>query len=437
MSLDSLKINKQLKLALNSLGIHSPTEVQEKTINRIIGGHDIVATGPEGCGKTTAAIMGVIARLIYAQGDAPRALYLVPTQEKVEEIEELFAQLGVNTDLRVETIKKNSNFDYLRDLLAEGVDVVIGTPERTQPFYYKTGINVTQLKMLVIDGADHICRVGTHTSTKQLAENIPAKCQHLVFSQVIHPKVENMMEDFLNFPTYIEVKEQKELDIEIINPILYEVQNFKTKLNLINILVGDAVSYPKTVVFAHSKLNAAKIYKSLEKRNPDQIVLLNPSFFDQKGVTSVEEFQDREDYRVLLIATEDLEQTLNLGNIPHIIHFDLIDNKDQIINRIVRFENSLDDAQALFFATENEIATIRRIEQCLDIVIPVEDLPIGTIIEGDVDRAEVVDGPILSDDPSVGAFHKKKEKNSKTYNYGIKDKVEKFGKYKKKKGKKK
>ncbi len=436
MSLDSLKINKQLKLAMNSLGIHSPTKIQEKTINRIIGGHDVVATGPEGCGKTTAAIMGVIARLVYAQGDAPRALYLVPTQEKVEEIEELFAQLGVNTDLRVETIKKNSNFDYLRDLLAEGVDIVIGTPERTQPFYYKTGINVTQLKMLVIDGADHICRIGTHTSTKQLAENIPVKSQHLVFSQVIHPKVENMMEDFLNFPNYIEVKEQKDLDIETIDLKLYEVQNFKTKLNLINILLGDAVSYPKSVVFSSSKLNAAKIYKSLEKRNPDQIVLLNPSFFDQKGVTSVEEFQGNDNLRTLVISTEDLEQTLNLGNIPHIIHFDLGDDKDQIINRIVRFENSLEDAQAIFFATENEIAIIRRIEQSLDMVIPVEDLPIGTVVEGDVERVEVIEGPILSDDPNVGAFHKKKEKNSKTYNYGIKDKVEKFGKYRKKGNKK-
>jgi ATP-dependent RNA helicase RhlE len=437
VSLDSLKINKQLKLALNAIGAHYPTEIQENTINRIIGGHDVVAIGPEGTGKSTALVMGVIARLIYAKGDAPRALVLVPTQEKVEEMVLLFEQLGVNTDLRVEIIRKGSNFDFQRDLLAEGVDVVIGTPERLQPFYYKTGINVTQLKMFVIDGADQITRLGTHTQTKQLGENMPAKCQHIVFTEVIHPKVENMIEDFLNFPTFIEVKAQKEADLDLIDSVLYEVRNFKTKLNLLNVLIGDAPTYQKVVVFVNNKLNASKVYKSLDKRNDGQIVLLNAPFFDQRGVSSVEDFMEVEFYRVLVVSTEDLEQTLDLSGLSYIIHFDLKDDKDSIINRVVRQENTPEDAKALFFATQNEVSTLRKIEQAADIVMPIEDLPIGTIIEGDVERIEVEEVSKISDDPNKGAFHKKKEKNSKDYNYGIRDKVEKFGKYKKKKGKRK
>lgn len=437
MSLDSLKINKQLKLALNAIGVHHPTEIQENTINRIVGGHDVVAIGPEGTGKTTAVVMGVIARLIYAKDVAPRALILVPTQEKVEEIQELFGQLGVNTDLRVEIIRKGSNFDFQRDLLAEGVDVVIGTPERVQPFYYKTGINVTQLQMFVVDGADHITRLGTHTATKQLGENMPAKCQHLVFTEVIHPKVENMIEDFMNFPSYIEVKAQKEVDLNIIDPILYEVRNFKTKLNLLNVLVGDAPTYPKMIVFVNNKLNGSKIYKSLDKRNDGQIVLLNAPFFDQRSVSSVEDFMEVEYYRVLIVATEDLEQTLDLSGVPFIVHFDLKDDKDSIINRVVKQENTPEDAKALFFATQNEVSTLRKIEQAADIVMPIEDLPLGTIVEGDAERIEIEEESKISDDPNKGAFHKKKEKNSKDYNYGIRDKVEKFGKYKKKKGKRK
>jgi ATP-dependent RNA helicase RhlE len=437
VSLDSLKINKQLKLALNAIGAHHPTEIQENTINRIIGGHDVVAIGPEATGKTTAVVMGVIARLIYAKDDAPRALILVPTQEKVEEMVLLFEQLGVNTDLRVEFIRKGSNFDFQRDLLAEGVDVVIGTPERMQPFYYKTGINVTQLKMFVIDGADQITRLGTHTQTKQLGENMPAKCQHIVFTEVIHPKVENMIEDFLNFPTFIEVKAQKESDLDIIEPVLYAVRNFKTKLNLLNVLVDDAPSYPKMVVFVNNKLNASKVYKSLDKRNDGQVVFLNAPFFDQRGVTSMEDFMEVEFYRVVIVATEDLEQTLDLSGIPTIVHFDLKDDKDSIVNRIVKQENTPEGAQALFFATENEISTLRKIEQTVDIVMSTEDLPAGTIVEGDMERVEVEVVSKISDDPNKGAFHKKKEKNSKDYNYGIRDKVEKFGKYKKKKGKRK
>lgn len=437
MSLDSLKINKQLKLALNSKGIHHPTAVQAQTINRIVGGHDVVATAPEATGKTTAVVMGVISKLIYAKGDAPRALILVPTQDKVEDLVVLFEELGVNTDLRVETIRKGSNFDFMRDILAEGVDVVIATPERLQPFYYKTGINITQIEIFVIDGADHITRLGTHTATKQLGENVPEKAQHVVFTEVIHPKVEHMIEDFLRFPAFIEVKVDKQVDLEIIDSLVYEVRNFKTKLNLINVLANDAVTYHKMLVFVNNKLNASKVYKSLEKRNSGQVVLLNAPFFDQRSVSNLEDFKEEEYYRICVVSTEDLEQTLDLGGVSHLIHFDLKDDKDTIINRIVKQENTLKDALALFFATENEVSTLRKIEQTVGISITIEELPIGTIIEGDAERVELEEESVLSDDPNKGAFHKKKEKNSKDYNYGIKDKVEKFGRYKKKKGKRK
>lgn len=437
MSLDSLKINKQLKLALNAKGIHHPTAVQAQIINRIVGGHDVVATAPEATGKTTAVVMGVISKLIYAKGDAPRALILVPTQEKVEELVLLFEELGVNTDLRVETIRKGSNFDFMRDILAEGVDVVISTPERLQPFYYKTGINITQIEIFVIDGADHITRLGTHTATKQLGENVPEKSQHVVFTEVIHPKVEHMIEDFLRFPTFIEVKTEKKVDLELIQPVLYEVRNFKTKLNLLNVLIGDAVTYTKVLVFVNNKLNASKVYKSLDKRNAGQIVMLNAPFFDQRAVTSLEDFKEEDYYRVCVVATEDLEQIHDFGGVSHLVHFDLKDDKDTIINRVVKQENTLEGAEALFFATENEVSTLRKIEQTVGISMHIEELPLGTIIEGDVERMVVEEESVISDDPNKGAFHKKKEKNSKDYNYGIKDKVEKFGRYKKKKGKRK
>ncbi len=437
MSLDSLKINKQLKLALNAKGIHHPTQVQSQTINRIVGGHDVVAVAPEATGKSTTVVMGVISKLIFAKGDAPRALILVPTQEKVDELVLLFEELGVNTDLRIETIRKGSNFDYMRDLLAEGVDVVIATPERLQPFYYKTGINITQIELFIIDGADHITRLGTHTATKQLGENVPEKAQHVVFTEVNHPKVSHMIEDFLRFPAFIEVKTEKKVDLELIEPFVYEVRNFKTKLNLINVLVGDAVTYHKVLVFVNNKLNASKVYKSLEKRNTGQIVMLNAPFFDQRSVTTLDDFREEDYYRVCIVSTEDLEQIHDFGGVSHLIHFDLKDDKDTIINRVVKQANTLAETTSLFFATENEISTLRKIEQTAGIAIPIEELPLGTIIEGDVERVEVEEESIISDDPNKGAFHKKKEKNSKDYNYGIKDKVEKFGRYKKKKGKRK
>jgi ATP-dependent RNA helicase RhlE len=62
---DKLKLNKQLLRSVTEAGYLTPKEVQVKTMSRMIGGQDIITIGPEGCGKTTAYIIGVLMRLKY------------------------------------------------------------------------------------------------------------------------------------------------------------------------------------------------------------------------------------------------------------------------------------------------------------------------------------------------------------------------------------
>ena len=82
---DKLKLNKQLVRSVTEAGYFTPKEVQLKTLTRIIGGQDLITVSPEGSGKTTAYILGVLMRLKYGFEEAPRALILVPTKEKVLE----------------------------------------------------------------------------------------------------------------------------------------------------------------------------------------------------------------------------------------------------------------------------------------------------------------------------------------------------------------
>jgi superfamily II DNA/RNA helicase len=55
---EKFKLNKQLIKAVTEAGFTNPKEIQLKTLNRIIGGQDVIAIGPEGCGKTTVSGFG-------------------------------------------------------------------------------------------------------------------------------------------------------------------------------------------------------------------------------------------------------------------------------------------------------------------------------------------------------------------------------------------
>jgi len=75
---EKLKLSKQLVRSVTAAGYFTPKEIQSKTLSRIIGGQDIIAVAPEGSGKTTAYILGVLMRLKFGFEEAPRALILVP-----------------------------------------------------------------------------------------------------------------------------------------------------------------------------------------------------------------------------------------------------------------------------------------------------------------------------------------------------------------------
>ena len=101
MSLENLKLNKQLISSMKEAGYLEAKPIQEACVNRFAGAQDWIVIGPEKCGKTSTYAISTIMKLKYAVENAPRALILCSTRDKVEATVELFEQLAKNTDLRV------------------------------------------------------------------------------------------------------------------------------------------------------------------------------------------------------------------------------------------------------------------------------------------------------------------------------------------------
>ncbi|SMO65370.1 DEAD/DEAH box helicase [Solitalea koreensis] len=427
MSLDKLKLSKQLVAAMTDAGYLTPKEIQTKTLSRIIGGQDIIGIGPEGCGKTTAYVLGVLMRLKYSTEDAPRALILVPDAERVEAVIDQFKLLAKNKSVRVIGLHPQMGQEEQLDLLAEGCDIVVATPDRARSHYLKFALNLNLIQVLVIDDAELLIKKGFQLPITELARSI-TKCQRLVFSEVIHSKLEKLIEPFMNQPALIEVNLLAENKAETHEQLLYHVPNFRTKQNLLNLLMSDDEIFTKVLVFVNTRYNAQVLYKSLNKRLPGEVVLYKPMFFDQLAVDSVEEFKELPETRILIIANETYEST-DIHDVPFIIHFELPLEKETLVGRIVkRSEASTEEILAITFATDLELSMVRKIEQSTGQKMPLADFPPGLIIVGDRQKSEASDSEEEEEEkdttPTKGAaFHPKKEKNAKTTNYSSKVKA--------------
>jgi superfamily II DNA/RNA helicase len=217
-------------------------------------------------------------------------------------------------------------------------------------------------------------------------------------------------------PAIIEVDELSDTAVETHEQLLYNVPNFGTKLNLLNLFMYDEELFTKTVVFVNTQTTAEKLFQSLKSRLRTGVAYLNPKFFDTKGFKNVADFKAETGARVLIVTNEN-EEELDLSGVPFLIHFDLPADNELFLSRIVNQDpDNKEETLAMTFATDIELSQVKKIEQLIGNKIPVAELPEDLVIltESKPKKAEIKED---AKPAGVGeAFHEKKASNAKTYN---------------------
>ena len=410
MSLDKLKLSKRLHASMQDLGFSTAKEIQLKALPRIIGGHNIVAIAPEGAGKTTTYVLGVLMRLKHTEDEAPKVLILAPNEERIAEIVELFYTISQNKELYIMGLKASGSMEEEIEQLVLGVDIVVATPNRARNIYLKLGLNLNRIQTFIIDNAQEIVKQGMQTNVRELAQSC-GQVQYLAFSTVEHDKLHLMIDGFMPYAAVVEAEELGEESIDTHELMLYHVTNFTTKINLLNTLMADDEVFDKVVVFVNKRTTAQNLINRLHVKK-EGVSLLDPLNQNEVDNDDLTKFKQNAEARILFIANEENEE-VDLSGIPFIFHFEVPANKDVFVKHVLK--NSDDEAIAITFATDIELPELNKIEQYLGKKIPVTPLPDDLIIYRSHSNSKEKNE---ADETQGGAFHKKKESNSKTYNYG-------------------
>lgn len=177
-------------------------EIQGKIISTVKSGADGLIIAPNGEGKTVALAIALVQQLKSAFEMAPRAIVVVESKDKAFEFDELFESLAKNTSLRSLLVYDEGNLAYQKDMIYEGIDLLISTPKRLLELMNNSGVPLVQLKMLVVDDGETLFKAQNHTLIHRIVDSV-GKVQVIVSANESHSKFDDLAERAMKGPQVI------------------------------------------------------------------------------------------------------------------------------------------------------------------------------------------------------------------------------------------
>ena len=200
----------------------------------------------------------------------------------------------------------------------KGVDVLVATPGRLYDLAMNGAFKTKTIKKLVIDEVDEMLNLGFRTQLKNILDFLPPKRQNLLFSATMTEDVEALIALYFNDPVRVEAAPTG-TPLENIIQTGYEVPNFNTKVNLLELLLTEDETMTKVLVFAATKNLADQLYEQLEPKFPGIVGVIHSNKEQNHRFNTVKQFKNGT-YR-FIIATDIVARGIDVAEVTHVTQF--------------------------------------------------------------------------------------------------------------------
>lgn len=361
-------IDPRLIKGLDEAGYEFCTPIQAQSIPISLTGKDVAGEAQTGTGKTAAFMVACINRLLTNpdhdkhQENQPRAMILAPTRELAIQIHKDAAAIGKYTGLKLGLAYGGTDYDKQRNILQDGVDILIGTPGRTIDFFKQKVFNLKSCDVVVLDEADRMFDLGFIDDMRYLLRHCPEPDKRLsmLFSATLSHRIGELAYVHMNDPAEIRIQAENKMADKIEQSIYYPANEEKIPL-LLGLM--KKLKPTRSIVFINTKRVADKVYAWLEG-NGYKSALLSGDVPQKKRESLLKKFQDGEFNT--LVATDVAARGLHIPAVSHVFNFDLPQSGEDYVHRIGRTARAGASGFAISFACEDFAHYIMDIEEYID-----------------------------------------------------------------------
>lgn len=353
-----LQLSQTMQRQLADANFIHPTPVQAATLPPALEGRDVLATAPTGTGKTLSFLIPLIERMVVGEKDT-KTLVLLPTRELAMQVLDAWRDL---TDghggaaLVCGGLAEGPQLSAIR----KGARLIIATPGRLEDYLSRGLVNLSSVKLLVLDEVDRMLDMGFKPAIQRIAKFLPQNRQTLCYSATLSPAIREVASLYLVNPVRVDITSELKPSPNV------KLQTFEVpvdkKQELLEHLLG--TNHGSFMVFVRTKHGADRVARRLSRAGFAAAPIHGDRSQSQRN-SALRGFAEGR-HRVL-VATDVVARGIDVADVAHVVNYDLPREAEDFVHRVGRTGRAASHGVASTFAAPDEAHALKKIERTLAI----------------------------------------------------------------------
>ncbi len=362
-SFEALGLTDGLLRSLAEVGYEAPTPIQTVAIPPLLAGRDVIGQAQTGTGKTAAFGLPLLQAIDPAENGV-QALVLTPTRELAIQVAEALHTYGKYLPrLVVLPVYGGQSLEDQQRRLLRGVQVVVGTPGRIMDHLRRGTLRLDRLKMVVLDEADEMLRMGFIEDVDWILAQAPASGEGAegrrtaLFSATMPPEIRRIAQRHLSNPLELQLERKALTETTIEQRFLLVPQ--QQKLDILTRLL-ETEPIEAALVFIRTKTAVAQVAERLEARGYS-VAALHGDMTQPLRERVMERL--RKGTLDVVVATDVAARGIDVERISHVVNYDMPNDLGAYVHRIGRTGRAGRAGIAVLFVTPRERRMLSDIER--------------------------------------------------------------------------
>ncbi|KAH7824863.1 putative ATP-dependent RNA helicase eIF4A [Monocercomonoides exilis] len=364
-----MHLKDELLCGVYSYGFETPSLIQQKAILPIVRGCDLLAQAQSGTGKRSAFSIACLQK-VDPSYHFTQALILFPFRELAMQTHNVISKIarfmkGLNI-LRV--VEGEAISETSRKVAEAPQHIIVGTPWRVVHMIRSEIIDISHLRIFVLDEADEMLSQGFKDKIVEINSNLPKNTQTVLLSATMPQEIIEITRQILNDPVQILVPGD-ELTLDGLRQFYVAVEKEEFKEEALFDLF-DSVQVAQCVIFCNSRRKVDYITKDLRSRK-FTVSSFHGGMEQEDRNRILQDFRDGKNR--VLVTTDLLSCSIDVQQISLVVNYDLPMEKESYIRRVERSVRFGKKGFVINLVTEEDVQMLKDIQEFYGMKI--EEMP--------------------------------------------------------------